>query len=138
MDKLLIQGGHRLAGEVVISGAKNAALPELCAALLTCDPVVLHNVPHLQDVLTMTQLVSHMGTRAERTQNGGMLLHAPDTLLPEAPYELVKTMRASIFGLGAVAGAFWQSPGVVARRLCHRLASGGPAHQRPGGHGCRH
>jgi UDP-N-acetylglucosamine 1-carboxyvinyltransferase len=106
MDKLLIQGGHRLAGEVVISGAKNAALPELCAALLTSDPVVLHNVPHLQDVLTMTQLVSHMGTRAERTDNGGMLLHAPDTLLPEAPYELVKTMRASILALGPLLARF--------------------------------
>jgi UDP-N-acetylglucosamine 1-carboxyvinyltransferase len=106
MDKLLIQGGHRLSGEVAISGAKNAALPELCAALLTPDPVVLHNVPHLQDVLTMTQLVSHMGTRAERTDNGSMWLQAPDTLLPEAPYELVKTMRASILALGPLLARF--------------------------------
>ena len=52
MDKLLIRGGRRLEGDVIISGAKNAALPELCAALLTAEPVTLHNVPHLQDVNT--------------------------------------------------------------------------------------
>ena len=106
MDKLLIQGGHRLHGEVVISGAKNAALPELCAALLTADAVVLHNVPHLQDVLTMKKLVANMGARAERMADDSVVLQAPDDLKPEAPYELVKTMRASILALGPLLARF--------------------------------
>ncbi|REM29953.1 UDP-N-acetylglucosamine 1-carboxyvinyltransferase, partial [Mycobacterium tuberculosis] len=70
MDKLLIRGGRELRGEVLISGAKNAALPELCAALLTDQPVVLHNVPRLQDVSTMLKLVRNMGVSAERDDNG--------------------------------------------------------------------
>ena len=106
MDKLLIQGGHRLQGEVVISGAKNAALPELCAALLTDAPVVLHNVPHLQDVLTMKKLVANMGARAERMADDTVVLQAPASLKPEAPYELVKTMRASILALGPLLARF--------------------------------
>lgn len=106
MDKLLISGGRRLQGEVTISGAKNAALPELCAALLTSEPVVLHNVPHLQDVLTMKKLVSNMGVFAERLSDGSVRLQAPDSLLPEAPYELVKTMRASILALGPLLARF--------------------------------
>ncbi len=106
MDKLLIRGGQHLHGEVTISGAKNAALPELCAALLTADPVVLHNVPHLQDVLTMKKLVANMGARAERMADDTVVLQAPDTLLPEAPYELVKTMRASILALGPLLARF--------------------------------
>ena len=65
MDKLLIQGGRSLHGEVLISGAKNAALPELCAALLTAEPVTLHNVPRLRDVATMRTLLDHMGVRTE-------------------------------------------------------------------------
>lgn len=106
MDKLLISGGRRLQGEVTISGAKNAALPELCAALLTSEPVVLHNVPHLQDVLTMKKLVSNMGVFAERLSDGSVRLQAPDSLRPEAPYELVKTMRASILALGPLLARF--------------------------------
>ena len=106
MDKLLIRGGQRLHGAVAISGAKNAALPELCAALLTADPVVLHNVPRLQDVLTMKKLVANMGARAERMADGSVELQAPDTLTPEAPYELVKTMRASILALGPLLARF--------------------------------
>ena len=68
MDKLLIRGGRRLTGEVVISGAKNAALPELCAALLTADPVTLVNVPRLQDVATTLKLLRNMGAGAERNE----------------------------------------------------------------------
>ena len=74
MDKLLITGGQTLHGEVVISGAKNAALPELCAALLPADPVVLHNVPHLHDVLTMQKLVRNMGVQATRADDGTVQL----------------------------------------------------------------
>ena len=106
MDKLLIRGGRRLAGEVRISGAKNAALPELCAALLTDEPVVLHNVPRLQDVATMLKLVRNMGVTAERDDNGTVRLDAADLTNPEAPYELVKTMRASVLALGPLVARF--------------------------------
>jgi UDP-N-acetylglucosamine 1-carboxyvinyltransferase len=106
MDKLLISGGLPLHGEVVISGAKNAALPELCAALLTAEPVVLHNVPHLHDVLTMQKLVKNMGVSAERMPDDSVHLQAPDDVRAEAPYELVKTMRASILALGPLLARF--------------------------------
>ena len=69
MDKLLIRGGRPLAGTVDISGAKNAALPELCAALLTSDTVTLENVPRLQDVTTMLKLIRNMGVTAERSDS---------------------------------------------------------------------
>ncbi len=101
MDRLLIRGGQRLHGEVPISGAKNAALPELCAALLSAEPVALRNVPRLRDVATMRALLERMGVRVQtHGERGGMTLHATDPLEPLAPYELVKTMRASILVLG--------------------------------------
>jgi len=106
MDKLLIRGGRELRGEVLISGAKNAALPELCAALLTDHPVVLHNVPRLQDVSTMLKLVRNMGVSAERDDNGTVQLNAAELTKPEAPYELVKTMRASVLALGPLLARF--------------------------------
>ena len=108
MDKLLIHGGRRLEGEVAISGAKNAALPELCAALLVGAPVRLANVPQLQDVATMLKLLRTMGARAERegTSPDEVVIDAPDSLTPEAPYELVKTMRASILVLGPLLARF--------------------------------
>ena len=106
MDQLLITGGQRLHGDVTISGAKNAALPDLCAALLTAEPVVLHNVPHLHDVLTMKKLVRSMGASAERLPDDSVHLQAPDDLKPEAAYELVKTMRASILALGPLLARF--------------------------------
>ena len=106
MDKLLIRGGRQLRGEVLISGAKNAALPELCAALLTDQPVTLHNVPRLQDVSTMLKLVRNMGVTAERDDNGTVQLNAGDLTNPEAPYELVKTMRASVLALGPLLARF--------------------------------
>ena len=106
MDKLLIRGGRKLGGEVIVSGAKNAALPELCAALLTDQPVVLHNVPRLQDVSTMLKLVRNMGVVAERDDEGTVRLNAGDLGNPEAPYELVKTMRASVLALGPLLARF--------------------------------
>lgn len=106
MDKLLIRGGRQLRGEVPVSGAKNAALPELCAALLTDQPVVLHNVPRLQDVATMLKLVRNMGVKADRDDNGTVRLDARDLTNPEAPYELVKTMRASVLALGPLIARF--------------------------------
>ena len=108
MDSLSIRGGRSLAGSVTISGAKNAALPELCAALLTTDPVTLDNVPRLQDVSTMLKLIRNMGVSAERndTVPGRVTLTAGPLSLPEAPYELVKTMRASVLALGPLLARF--------------------------------
>ncbi|MFT3778147.1 MAG: UDP-N-acetylglucosamine 1-carboxyvinyltransferase [Ottowia sp.] len=107
MDKLLIRGGRPLRGEVAISGAKNAALPEMCAALLTDEPVRLLNVPRLQDVRTMRKLLDNMGVATEtHGERGGMSFHAADPITPEAPYELVKTMRASVLALGPLLARF--------------------------------
>ena len=106
MDKLLIRGGRQLHGEVQISGAKNAALPELCAALLTDQPVTLANVPRLQDVATMLKLIRNMGVSADRTDDGRVVLDASTLTSPEAPYELVKTMRASVLALGPLLARF--------------------------------
>lgn len=106
MDKLLIRGGRTLHGTVTISGAKNAALPELCAALLTAESVALLNVPRLQDVATMLKLIHNMGVSAERSQDGTMTLNAGALNVPEAPYELVKTMRAAVLALGPLLARF--------------------------------
>ena len=108
MDKLRIKGGKPLAGSVDISGAKNAALPELCAALLTAETVTLQNVPGLQDVTTMLKLIRNMGVEAERsaTVPGTVTLNAGPLSSPEAPYELVKTMRASVLALGPLLARF--------------------------------
>ena len=99
MDKLSITGGVPLQGEVRVSGAKNAALPILCAALLTVEPVTLSNVPKLNDVRTMRSLLAQMGVRTEG-DDGALTLSAADIDWPLAPYEMVKTMRASILALG--------------------------------------
>jgi UDP-N-acetylglucosamine 1-carboxyvinyltransferase len=99
VDKLLIEGGRPLSGEVEISGAKNAALPLLCAALLTKEPLRLTNVPALNDIGTMLKLLAQMGVKVERT-NGSVTLDAAGVDNPVAPYELVKTMRASVLVLG--------------------------------------
>ena len=111
MDKLLIKGGKALAGTVEISGAKNAALPELCAALLTADTVVLENVPRLQDVSTMLKLIRNMGVQAERSTDmaGRVTINAGGLNSPEAPYELVKTMRASVLALGPLLARFGEA-----------------------------
>jgi UDP-N-acetylglucosamine 1-carboxyvinyltransferase len=110
MDKLLIRGGRQLHGEVRISGAKNAALPELCAALLTDEPVVLENVPRLQDVATMLTLIRNMGVQVERdAETGTVRIDAARLSSPEAPYELVKTMRASVLALGPLLARFGEA-----------------------------
>lgn len=106
MDKLLIRGGRTLQGEIQVAGAKNAALPELCAALLTAEPVALANVPRLQDVATMLKLIRNMGVKADHQEDGTVLLDAGGLNNPEAPYELVKTMRASVLALGPLLARF--------------------------------
>jgi len=111
MDKLRIRGGRRLAGEVAISGAKNAALPELCAALLTAEPVLLANVPRLHDVATMLKLLRQMGVAAEQSgeAEATVSLDASTVTRKEAPYDLVKTMRASILVLGPLVARFGEA-----------------------------
>ena len=111
MDKLIIRGGRRLNGTVAISGAKNAALPELCAALLVEGVTTLHNVPQLQDVSTMLKLLRNMGVVAERsaTQPDVVTLDASKVHKLVAPYDLVKTMRASILALGPLLARFGQA-----------------------------
>ena len=109
MDKLLIRGGRELLGEVPVSGAKNAALPELCAALLSAQPVTLRNVPRLQDVATMLKLIRNMGVTVEQGQDGTVRIDASRLSSPEAPYELVKTMRASVLALGPLLARFGEA-----------------------------
>ena len=111
MDQLRIRGGRRLAGEIVISGAKNAALPEMCAALLTAERVELQNVPSLHDVTTMARLLKTLGVGLEMGERGDRMLAlaADDVTSHEAPYELVKTMRASILVLGPLLARFGEA-----------------------------
>ena len=106
MDKLVIHGGVPLNGEVRISGAKNAALPLLCAGLLAETPLQISNVPHLRDITTLLQLLGHMGMRVSVDDRMGVELDASNIHTPEAPYEMVKTMRASILVLGPLLARF--------------------------------
>ena len=100
MDKLLVTGGRPLAGEARVSGAKNAALPILCAALLTEKPLALENVPRLMDVRTMAKLLAQMGVEVGAQSDGRLELRAKGIREPVAGYEMVKTMRASVLVLG--------------------------------------
>ncbi|WP_027457730.1 UDP-N-acetylglucosamine 1-carboxyvinyltransferase [Dechloromonas agitata] len=100
MDKLLIDGGKALSGEVAMSGAKNAALPILCASLLTAEPVHFTNVPHLNDISTMLRLLGDMGVGVTMEGVDGLVLNGGGLNNPVASYEMVKTMRASILVLG--------------------------------------
>ncbi|SOE46384.1 UDP-N-acetylglucosamine 1-carboxyvinyltransferase [plant metagenome] len=109
MDKLRITGGNRLQGEVTISGAKNAALPILCAGLLTADEVTLENVPALNDISTTLRLLGRLGVAATRGDDGRVSLRADKVDNLEAPYDLVKTMRASILVLGPLLARFGEA-----------------------------
>ena len=100
MDRLVIEGGVQLAGEIAVSGAKNATLPILTATLLTTEPLTVSNVPHLHDVTTMLNLLAQMGVAVSMDEKLGVELTAARIEDPVAPYELVKTMRASVLVLG--------------------------------------
>ena len=100
MDKLLITGGARLDGEIRASGAKNASLPIMCAALLSDEPLILGNVPHLEDVTITNRLLAQMGVAVTVTEGSGVEINAASIHTCVAPYDLVKTMRASILVLG--------------------------------------
>jgi UDP-N-acetylglucosamine 1-carboxyvinyltransferase len=105
MDKFLIEGGRPLSGTVPISGAKNAALPAMAAALLTSEPLHLQNIPRVRDIVTMGKLLAHMDVRVEAPElpPTALTLQAEKVTDAEAPYELVRTMRASILTLGPLA-----------------------------------
>ncbi|MDX1473285.1 MAG: UDP-N-acetylglucosamine 1-carboxyvinyltransferase, partial [Reinekea sp.] len=109
MDKLLITGGGKLDGEVRISGAKNAALPILAATLLTKDTVRLSNLPHLNDITTMIGLLGCMGVNVVLNEDMSVEVSADGITEYTAPYELVKTMRASIVVLGPLLAHFGEA-----------------------------
>ncbi len=99
MDKFVINGGNALRGEIPVNGSKNSALPALAAALLTAEPVTLHRIPRVRDIRTMQRLLVDVGARVDIEDNA-VRLEASKIVSPEAPYELVKTMRASSLVLG--------------------------------------
>lgn len=109
MDKLVIEGPCQLAGSVQISGAKNAALPILMGCLLSETPVVLSNVPHLKDVTTTIQLLATMGVEVMFDEELNIEIDASNITTKEAPYELVKTMRASILTMGPLLARFGEA-----------------------------
>jgi len=109
LDKLQTEGGAPLEGEVRISGSKNAALPILAGALLASEPVIVGNVPHLQDVTTMIELLGRMGVTVTLDERMNVEVDASSLARPFAPYELVKTMRASILVLGPLLARFGQA-----------------------------
>lgn len=106
MDKLIIHGGRRLDGEIIISGAKNAALPIMAASLLAKHPLIVSNVPHLKDVTTMMELLGRLGVQLTVDEKMQIHMDAADVHSVEAPYDLVKTMRASILVLGPLLARF--------------------------------
>ena len=99
MDILTIEGGQRLKGEIVVSGSKNAALPILISTLLTDDPCTIRNVPFLDDIETVIALLVFLGKRIARNK-GHLEITSGSKLIAEAPYELVRKMRASIVVMG--------------------------------------
>lgn len=109
MDKLSIKGGAPLEGTVTISGAKNAALPILAGTLLATEPVTVGNVPHLKDVTTMLSLLQMMGVQVTVDDKEGIEIDAGDVDRRQAPYDLVKTMRASILVLGPLVARFGEA-----------------------------
>jgi hypothetical protein len=135
MAKILISGGTPLNGEVGISGAKNAVLPILAACLLADEPVSIGNVPHLHDVTTFIELLGQMGVQLVLDDRMKMHVDPRTTSTCIAPYDLVRTMRASILVLGPLVARFGQAE-VSLPGGCDRFASGRSAHSRPAGAGC--
>src|ERR1044072_7708874 len=106
MDRLVIRGGRRIEGSVQICGAKNAALPQIAAALLSAEPLELGNIPEVTDVTTMLALMSEFGVTAERRPGGVLALNAAGARSAQAPYDLVRRMRASILVLAPLLARF--------------------------------
>jgi len=127
MDRIRLVGGHRLNGEIPVSGAKNAALPLMIASLLTREPLVLENVPRLADVTQLEKILANHGVdiavhgrKAVNLEGQRMTLEAAEIVDTTAPYELVSTMRASFWVIGPLLARAHRSPRLAARRLCHR------------------
>ena len=109
MDKLLIEGGHPLRGELRTSGAKNSSLPILAATLLTDEPVMISNVPHLHDVTTMIELLGSLGVEVMVDEKLNVTVSSASLNSYRAPYDLVKTMRASFTVLGPLVARYGQA-----------------------------
>ena len=109
MDKFFVRGGNRLRGKIEISGAKNSALPCLAATLLTADTVTLHNVPYVKDLITQRRLLEDLGATVLTPELRTHKVNAGNVQVFEAPYELVKTMRASVLALGPLLARFGQA-----------------------------
>ena len=135
MDKFVIQGGAELRGEIPIGGAKNAALPAMAAALLTDREVVLDRIPGVRDIRTMARLLESIGATVE-SRDGGYSIRAESVASPEAPYDLVKTMRASSLVLGPLLARTGRGARLLARRMRDRGASHQPSPGRPSRVGC--
>ena len=122
MDKLVIHGGKRLKGEVEIGGAKNAALPIMAASLLSDGEYTIKRVPNLRDVMTMGRLLANLGAGFHYEEKKA-LIDTGKIKVFEAPYDLVRTMRASILVLGPLLATIRKSKGITAGRVRHRRAS---------------
>ena len=109
MDKFLVRGGTPLNGKIEISGAKNSALPCLAATLLSIETVTLHNVPYVKDLITFRRLLEDLGATALTPELRTVKVNASNVQIYEAPYELVKTMRASVLALGPLLARFGQA-----------------------------
>jgi UDP-N-acetylglucosamine 1-carboxyvinyltransferase len=109
MEKLIIQGGKKLNGEITVSGAKNAALPIMAGTLLTAHPVLISNVPHLKDITTMMELLGRLGSKLVVDEKMNVQIDTSSVHNVQAPYELVKTMRASIVVLGPLLARFGEA-----------------------------
>ena len=130
MDKMIIHGGAPLRGAVNVSGSKNATLPILMASLLTSEPVSIRNVPHLRDVETALALLRRLGVQCAGPAITTWCLQAESVTSHQAPYDLVKTMRASFFVLGPLLARAQTRQGFHSRWMRDRRAPGEPAHHR--------
>ena len=137
MDKFRIRGGRPLHGTVTISGAKNSALPAMAAALLTVEPVTLRNVPMVRDIITMGKLLAFMSAKVSTAELPSTAYTIESHTLNDAvaPYELVKTMRASILTLGPAIARSGIAHVSSARRMRHWRAAGRPASRSTGKNG---
>ena len=108
MDSIVVRGGNKLVGDVYISGAKNAALPIMAAAILSDKELVLENIPNLTDITTMVSLLEHIGVECKRS-NSKITLNAKNINILEAPYDIVRKMRASIWVLGPLVSRFGEA-----------------------------
>jgi hypothetical protein len=135
VDKLLIEGGIPLSGEIAISGAKNAALPILCASLLSSEPLHLTNVPRLKDIATMLRLLVQMGVDVEDLGDDGLVLNSCGLDNPLAPLRHGQDHACGDPGPRPAGRAPWRGAGLLARWLRNRRATGRAAHQGVTGNG---